>query len=244
MADSDSDYLDEIEPDVPPEPIQVAQRALILSAVVCRANIELYLDEEVREMYAEKIHEWLSDLDLWAYLEPRELEIINSDFGELRESVRAEGTWYAEGLALLGWALQCCDFPAHDHKVNAFQITGSLDFLFPEASAILTNPNLRSQEQIQAAREWYYSLHCGLRQVLHHHKVYYFPTWIDDYLHCLEIDPGTVKYENGIGYAGNSLSEIDRDELDEWEYVIHHRHRASIWLVGTYESYTELPVDT
>jgi hypothetical protein len=48
----------------PPSAVEVARRALILSAVVCRASIETYTDEEYKRQTSEDIHEWLDELKL------------------------------------------------------------------------------------------------------------------------------------------------------------------------------------
>src|SRR5690242_18501546 len=59
MVDESADL--EEPPDRPPAALEVARRSLILSAVVCRASIESYRDEEYKRQTVEDIHEWLDE---------------------------------------------------------------------------------------------------------------------------------------------------------------------------------------
>src|SRR4051794_12371627 len=103
---AEPDELDEeLERPPPPGPVDVARQALILSAVVCRSNLECYSDEEYRQDAAEDVQEWLGELGLWPYLEAEEERIIRAPFGGLPHHLGVGGTWYVEGLAILTWAL-------------------------------------------------------------------------------------------------------------------------------------------
>ena len=161
-ADRDNIY------DRPPSAVEVARRALILSAVVCRASIETYTDEEYKRQTAEDIYEWLEDLKLWPYLEPDEEAILCASFGAMPQGLGIRGTWFVEGLAILSWALRRSEFPPHDCKVDPIAITNDLDFLHPDAEKVLEKPTLREAMEIEAVREWFYDLHCTLRGFLFH----------------------------------------------------------------------------
>jgi hypothetical protein len=245
MADFDPERGEEEEeiPDEPPSPLAVARRALILSAVVCRANLEWYKDEDYRKEAVDSIREWFDDLDLWPHLEPDEAAILRAPLGKLERSMAVHGTWWVEGLAILSWALHCADFPPHDEKVNPIDVTNGLEFLAPEAAELLAAPTLRSAAELQACREWFYDAHCTLGGFLRHGGDGHLATWIVDYLRALAIDPQTVMVNGLLAYKGSALAEADRKQVQEWENLICERHRASIWLVGEYPEYTELPVD-
>jgi hypothetical protein len=229
--------------DQPPTPVTVARRALILSGVVCRCNLEWYKDEDYRKEAIADIHDWFDELDLWPHLEPDEAAILDAPLGKLKKRLAVQGTWWVEGLAILSWALHRGRFPPHDEKVDPIAVTNDLEFLAPEAAELLAEPTLRSATELQACREWFYDAHCELGGFLRHGGAGHLATWIIDYLRVLEIDPQTVMANGFLAYKGRALATVDRKELKEWESLICERHRASIWLVGTYPLYTELPVD-
>jgi hypothetical protein len=241
----ETDDPDNLREDPPPEPIAVARRALILSAVVCRANLERWDNEDGRQQTAGRIRDWFDALALWPHLEPREGQIIRAEFGALPRQLGVQGTWYVEGLAILAWAVQRGPLPSHEDRVDAFEVTDSLMFLSTDAASILESPNLRSPEEITAVREWFYDLHCALRCFLRWHRDGgELANWIGQYLGTLQIDPKSVMVDGRLTYRGKVLAECDHDELEDWEPVVCERHRAAIWLRGSDEPYTQLPVDT
>ncbi|MCI0457078.1 MAG: DUF4272 domain-containing protein [Gemmataceae bacterium] len=233
----------EENPDQPPPPIEVARRALILSAVVCRANLERYQDHDYRRRTREEIRDWLEELDLWPHLEPEEKKILSAPFGKLPRRLSIQGTWYVEGLAILAWALRRGDFPPHTEKVDVIAVTNALDFLHPDAAGLLEAPPLRSPDELKAAREWFYDAHCTLGGFLRHGNKGRLAEWIGQFLEKLAVKPEEVMVEGVLAFKGQPLPAADRKELENWEDLIRERHRASIWLVGTYPRYTELPVD-
>jgi hypothetical protein len=230
--------------DQPPEPIDVARRALILSGVVCRASIERYSDEDYKHETAGQIHEWFTELDLWPYLEPQEEEIIRAAFGEMPRRLQVEGTWFIEGLAVLAWALGRDVFPPHDTKVDPIAVTNALDFLDDGARHLLMSPQLRDRVELDAAREWYYDVHCTLRGFTNHGGTGRLAGWIGGFLATFAVDPEAVMIDGCLALDGKRIIDVDRKRLDDWESVICERHRAVIWLEGSYPLYTELPVDT
>ena len=230
-------------PDRPPAALDVARRALILSAVVCRASIESYRDEEYKRQTLQDIHEWFDELKLWPHLEPNEEEILRTPLGEMSQRSQIKGTWIAEGLAILSWALQRGEFPPYDGKVDPIAVTNALDFLHPDAEKLLESPALREAIELEAAREWFYDLHCTLRGFLFHNGDG-GADWIDHYLAVLELDQKAIRHERSLRFAGRPLREAERARLHEWEWIITERHRASIWLQGECPLFSHVSVDT
>jgi Domain of unknown function (DUF4272) len=235
---------DEEQVTPPPSPVAVARRALILSAVVCRANLERYTDEEYRREAFADIHEWFDELALWPHLVPREEKIIRAEFGTLPRHLEIAGTWYVEGLAILAWALRRGDFPPHDRKVDAIAVTNALDFLHPDAAKLLKAPKLRSPDELQAAREWFYEVHVRLRQFLNRGGNGRLAPDVRQFIDALGLDRAEVMAGDGLAFRGKHLADADRDEVSEWEHVICERHRAVMWLEGDEEPFTEISVDT
>jgi hypothetical protein len=232
------------KPDRPPAPAAVARRALILSGVMCRAFLEGHPDARYRREVMEEIREWFHNLGLWAHLEPEEEKLIRSPFGAMTKWRQRQGTWYSEGLAILAWALGRSNFPPHDRRVDPIAITNTLSFLDPEAADLLTSPSLRGPKELEAAREWFYDLHCTFRGFLYHGGDGRLASWVGDYLAVLGIEPKAVMHEGGLTFDGSPLAEADRERLEGWEQVVFERHRAAIWLLGEEPLYTELAVDT
>jgi hypothetical protein len=245
MAEDEDDLgEDELSRPPPPSPVEVARRALVLSGVVCRAFIEDDKDEKSRRVMAEETRAWFDQLGLWPYLEPYEREIIDTEFGAMSRHLAIAGTWFVEGLAILAWALRRGKFPPHDKQVDPIAVTNSLDFLFPDAADLLAAPTLRPAEEIKAAREWFYDIHCSLRGFLHHNGDGHLAYWIGDYMKILGLKRKSVMVGKGLAFEGRPLAEADRTRLEQWEPVICERHRASMWLVGDEDPYTEISVDT
>ena len=107
-----------------------------------------------------------------------------------------------------------------------------------------TGSLLREVVELEAAREWFYDLHCTLRGFLFHNGNGFLAEWIDQYLDMLALDPKMIRDGRSLRYEGRLLSEAERKRLQEWEWVITERHRASIWLMGEYPFFTEVSVDT
>jgi hypothetical protein len=244
MAYQQRDEKDEYDQPPPPAPVDVAWRALVLSGVVCRACLEGYTDEEYKQQTAGFIREWFDELGLWPYLEPDEGEIIRAPFGALPHQLGVDGTWFVEGLAILAWALRRADFPPHDQKVDPIAVTNALDFLDPGAARLLRSPTLRPPAELAAAREWFYDIHCTLRQFLFYQGDGHLADGIGQYVNRLGLDPDAVLFEGGLAIDGGPLARAGRERLEVWEWAIRERHRAAIWLRGEYALYTELPVDT
>jgi hypothetical protein len=227
----------------PPGPVAVARRALILSGVVCRAFIEDSTDESRRELVGD-IHDWFDDLDLWPYLEAEEEEITQVELGKMPRQLRHRATWYSEGLAILAWALRRADFPPHNDQVEPTFVTEALDFLSPDAEELLKAPTLRPREELDAAREWFYDVHCTLRGFLNHSGDGHLATGIEQFVQTLGLDQAVVMVGNILAFESNPIDVVDRKRLQEWEQVIFERHRAVMWLEDSDEPYTEISVDT
>jgi hypothetical protein len=228
----------------PQTPINVARRALILSGVVCRASLESCPDKTLREGTLQRVNEGFDRLELWPHLEPTEERIIRANYGTMDKRLAIRGQWFVEGLAILGWALGLGEFPRHDQTVDPFEVTGNLGFLDPSAEDLLKSPKLRPLRELKAAREWYYDAHCTIRGFLNHGGDGHLAEWIDDFPAILDVKPQSVMVDRILAVDGRPLHEISRGRVQECEWVIGERHRGTIWLVGEYPSFTELPVDT
>ena len=230
----------------PPSAQQVAQRALCLCAVTCRG----YLDNGSGDPHAGalpgRMRGWLAHNQLLDCLEPWEAELISVDLGELPRQRVYQATWAAEGLAVLGWALGRCDFPAHDRQVDPYAVTDALAFLAEDTRQFIETAELRGEEELQACRELKYAIHCRLREYLRNKTSRDISSWLEqEWLDLLRVDRGCILVEADLGIGGQPISATAEDVAQKCEWSVCRQHRASIWLIGEESpSYWDWPVDT
>jgi hypothetical protein len=228
----------------PPTAIAVAKRALVLSGVACRAFLEKIDDDEQRHGLADAIADFFNELDLWPFLEPYEQKVFDCTIGEMPPRMQIRGTWFAEGVSILAWALRRRDFPPHDQEIDPIVITNSLDFLGGGAKDLLISPRLRRSVDLETARLWFYEMHCTLRGFLHYGGSGRLPNWLGEYLHIFNLPPDRVTFAGLLLIDGKPLAELDRARVEACENIIRERHRAAIWLAGEHSVYTDIRVDT
>jgi hypothetical protein len=229
---------------LPPEPMRVARRALIQSAVVCRGSIELdAIDPDVGETH-ERLCAWLEHLDLFPAMEPMEKKILTAPLGALNRQQVIRATWAAEGLAILAWALRRFDLAEHDAKVDPFALTASLGLLDEDAISLVNEAELRAPDELQACREMLYAIHCRFGQHRRGEPRMDFMTWIEPgWLVLLGMDQSAFLVEGDLGIDGKSIDNADETLVKDGEWITQRRHQASIWLLGEYQLYTETPAD-
>ena len=229
----------------PPTPIQVAQRSLILSALVCRGHIELDAGNPEAQSLAKRIVDWLEPLDLNSVMEPNEAAVINSPLGQVPKQIAINATWQTEGLAIIAWALGRGAFPLHDEQVDQYTVTDSLEFLIEDAAEFIRMPELRTAKELHACRELEYAIHCRLRNYIREKNQKDFTRWIEmEWLEILKIDANHLIAGNDLAIGGRPIFEVDEQNVQTCAQITWERHRAAIWLFGEYPIYSELPVDT
>jgi tetratricopeptide (TPR) repeat protein len=134
-----------------PSARRVAARAMVLSAIVCRALLE--------EEHTAGIHEhaegraallsWIEELGLEAELEPAELEFLATPVGRASQRQTIDGVWRKEGLGVLAWALGRFRIPRYDKPTDPDAVLPSLEFLsVNDAAALCESAGLRPAEEI------------------------------------------------------------------------------------------------
>lgn len=105
--------------------------------------------ESAAETYAQS-RAWLTAHGLDAELEPRERAFLDRPLGSASEEEAAAGSWRAEGLAVLAWALGVAELPGPDQESDPMELWTALDFLSDGKPAILDYPALRTPAEISA----------------------------------------------------------------------------------------------
>ncbi len=239
------DARDQSAAEPPVAAARVACRALILAAVVCRASLECGAGQSDTKSLCNRILEWLTGLDLWDEVDPSETKILHAPLGTLETKDVIRATWYAEGLAVLSWALNRFELPRHDEKVDPYAVTDSLCFLGEDAEEVISTARLRSATELQACRELMYAIHCRLRDFTRSKGRKNFTSWVEKtWIATLRLDAAQLIVHEDLGIDGKPINEVEESRLQECEWIICERHRGIIWLFGGYPMYSQTPVDT
>jgi hypothetical protein len=224
---------------------RVARRSLILAAVVCRGSIDSGAGQPEAESLRQRILDWLTGLNLWDEVEPGEREILYAPLGKLEAKQVIRTTWYAEGLAILAWALNRLGLPRHDEKVDPYAVTDSLWFLSEDAAEVISTARLRSVTELEACRELLYAIHCRLRDFARNRGRKNFTTWVEKtWIATLRLDAAHLIVHDDLAIDGKAITEVEESRLQECEWATCERHRAIIWLFGEYPVFSQTPVDT
>jgi hypothetical protein len=144
-----------LRPDVdvilrPPQPPaqRVVRRALVLSAVACRSQLEPHAgDAEARAIH-ESVRAWLAVARADAEMEDEERRIVATPLGQLSRDDAAAAGWRGEGAATLAWGLGCWSLPAIDTCVDAADVAMRLDWLGEEPSVFCDAARLRARSDV------------------------------------------------------------------------------------------------
>lgn len=231
--------------DRPVEATRVARRALVLAAVVCRGSIDRDAGQPEAESVRNRVLDWLTRLGLWDEVEPWEENVLRADIGKLEAKEVIQSTWYAEGLAVLAWALNRLDLPRHDEKVDPYAVTDSLWFLSEGAADVIRTARLRSELELKACRELLYAIHCRLRDFARHKSRKDFTSWVEQaWMAALKVGAAQLIVQGDLALNGKPIAGVKESCLQEGEWLTRERHRAIIWLYEGYPIYSQTPVDT
>lgn len=137
----------------PPAARRVAARALVLAAIVARAQLERPGEAgENRDQACAIPFATLKRLGIASELEPRERAFLKAPAGRADTAITAVASWRAEGLAVLGWALNRSPLPPYDEAVDARTMQDAIGFTQLEtAGDLLTASTLRPAAEINRA---------------------------------------------------------------------------------------------
>ena len=228
-----------------PTATQVAQRSLVLAAIVCRAFIDSGETDPDAISLHEHILSWLTRLNLWDEMEPSEEKLLRAPLGRLASADVLRATWLVEGLAVLAWAIGRFDLPLCDEQVNPYAITDALWFLSGDAADIIGDAVLRSPAELEAYRELLYAIHSRLRDFTRHQIKDDFIHWINpEWLAYLNMTATDLVARGDLSIDGKPIWETEKGRLREVLSITSERHRATIWLMGEQTNYSEITVDT
>jgi hypothetical protein len=225
---------------VPPTPLRVARRALVLASVARRGFLER--DSE-SEPLRQRVFAWLDALGFVDELEPDEASLLTTPVGHLTPQRSIDAGWRCEGLVVLAWALGSHDLPAHDESVHPKEVADSVGFLNAAPSA-LGIPTLRSQTELQRCSDLFFALHWRLREFSLFRKPIDFASVARTTgFGPLEID-GLRLVEGDLAIGPFPVSAAPEFEFSRCLSIALERHQAANWLRGHAEAYSEVPTNT
>ncbi len=248
VADDASDNDDEdYEDPVRPTPERIAARTLALTAVAARATLEFDNMEssDNLDIHRKRILEWIEELGIGSELEPQEWKVLQRVVGTLEQQDFINAMWRVEGLAVLAWALQLYPIPEYDELVNPPELYSAIGLFDVDAGRrVLSEPNLRSEQELDAMLEHLLALHWRMRDFSIRPQKMDFVSfskkcWFGSFdLSKFRVIDGDL----AIGYV--AISEADPDELSRVSSLAMERHLAINWLFGHSKIYSQTDTST
>lgn len=241
-VDTDDDSA-ELEFDPPPTH-RVAARALVLAAVACRSLIETDAGKDGVEALRARILPWLVDLGIADELEDAERALIETPVGKLDNRARVNGSWRAEGVVVLAWALRYCDLPSYEVECDPSGVANGMGFLADRAETPLAAGRLRAPEEIEHWANTYLTLHWRLRQFMLEPKAMDFPAFAAScrWGPLTVVELGLAEGDLAIG--GQRIDGACERAIRTTLSIVQERHLAFNWLLGWEPVYSEVPTDT
>jgi hypothetical protein len=222
----------------PPTARQVAARALVVSAVVCRGFIDSGLGKPGMEAMHGRLLNWLHRLGLAEAIEPAELETLQAPLGTLPAEERVDATWQGECLAVLAWALGRYELPAFDAAVDPADVNAALGFLSDAPPPLAAGVRLRPSAEIDGLAERLFAAHWRLKRFDDDPKPLEFVAAAADPQLGLKLE-GLPLSDGDLAVRGKALTALPEAERLEVLRIVTERHRAANWLAGYSGFYAE-----
>lgn len=231
------------DPD-PPSALRVAQRALVLASVACRA----FIDDSGGEEWGPKLHRdlkaWIPRTGLRDECEEWELALLEAPLGKLDPKDRVNASWMSEGMAVLSWALGKSDLPPHDETADPKAVADGLGFLKESAGGLLASPRLRSEAELGEMEERMFAVHWRLREFsltrkpVDLRKVAGNPWMGETGVRQLPLIGGD------LSIRGVRISDAGEKDWRGCLSIALERHRAANWLAGFCPVYSDVDTST
>jgi hypothetical protein len=229
---------------VPPDAVRVAARALVLTAVTARGQIERADDKGRAEEHRRDICHWLDHLDIAREIEPSEHALIRAPVGSLDQQSMTDAVWRGEAIVPLAWSLGRTELPHCDEMCDSFEVAKRLGFLREGPSTALARPSLRPPADIAHWANTYLTLHWRLKQFSISQDRIPFA----DYVAWATWGPLTVAeldlLDGDLAVQGERIDRISRDQYDRATSIARERHKAFNWLLGFVRIYSLVRTST
>lgn len=248
-----SDAVDEdfVEVDLR-SPLQVAERCIILAALIRRLWIESSVAlPEPGDWSAEAfdLREWLRVEGLWNSLTTPEMDFLELPLGDATDDQIAVVAWQAEGLSTLGWALGLVDSLTPGELGEITGVVQAVPAPWDKINEWTHAARLRPEAEIATERdraeilEWRVGIE-GPRRLSDEQQRADYVAAIAEVVRearssgLLESDGDT-----DLAIGGKSVAWFDDPELERLSALAEERLRALNWLCGHGTTWDAVPLD-
>jgi hypothetical protein len=228
----------------PPTPDRIAARAIVLSAVSCRALIEKDARKPGAEELRKSVIEWLDRIGVSGEMEQSEAAILSTPLGKLEKKTTVDATWSSEGMVVLAWVLGCAALPQFYVECEPSDVANAMGFLGERETTVLRRPELRDSSEVAVPEETYLTLHWRLRQFSIESSPMDFAAYVS---RCnwgpLRLD-NLELCEGDLAIKGVRIDRLDYAVFRRTLSIVQERHRAFNWLIGWDSVYSQVTTDT
>ncbi|NOU27074.1 MAG: DUF4272 domain-containing protein [Polyangiaceae bacterium] len=227
-----------------PSAQRALERAWVLSCLVARGSIEGKDDVKGREATRRAVLSWFDAMGLQTEAEPSELAILRTRIGKLEPQTAIDCTWACEAIVVLLWALHEAEVgPAHAQVPDPRAIVGATGYL-DEAGAreLAARASMRPQAEIAAYAEQARNVHWRLRRLRAGVAAYDCTRVFDD--EAPERVAPVELVEGDLAFDGTPVGRVARPVIASALSIAAQRQRASSWLEGDAQLYSEVVLDT
>jgi Domain of unknown function (DUF4272) len=157
-----------------------------------------------------------------------------SPVGKLEEDHAWHMSWLAEGVMVLGWALDHCEFPSYDQEADLgllWHLAG-LTQDGRQAAQLVSMASLRPEAEIKKASDQMLAVHWRLKQFLQdqtHRDLHAFA----EKASFMHLDLGMIQVEEGdLAIDGLPLAKCELSRVEVVANVVTERQKMMRWLMG------------
>jgi hypothetical protein len=228
---------------VPPFAERVAQRALVLAAVVMRTQLETERATDESRRRQREILRWLDDSGAGAECEPYERRLLEAPVGSVPPQESVNASWDAEGMAVLAWALRRSELPPFDRRCQPTAVAKSLGFGQPPEQSVIVGASLREPAEIAALGARLFTVHWRLRELSLRPKA----VNVAEVAARTSLRLSTERLpivEGDLAIDGVPVARAPEERWRECLSIATERHRAANWLMGFERLYGDVITDT
>ena len=232
------------ETPTPPTPDRVGARALVLSAVSCRALIEKDAGKPGAEQLRKNVIKWLKRIGVSDEMERSEAALLSTPLGKLDKKTTIDASWISEGMVVLAWVLGCVPLPPFYSECEPSDVANAMGFLGERENTVLQRLRLRDSGEVAVYEETYLTLHWRLRQFSTESRPMDFAAYVSS---CkwgpLRLDQLEL-CEGDLAVAGVRIDRLDYALFRKTLSIVQQRHQAFNWLIGWDSIYSQVTTDT
>lgn len=228
-----------------PAPLRVARRALALSALTCRSQLEPHAgDAEARAIH-DGVRGWIVATGVDAELEPDELALVNTPLGQLAREAAALAGWRGEAAAVLAWALGRWELGAIDAPVDASDVAMALGWLEDAPPVLADDVRLRARTDVVQLAEMLEAAQWALDRALAQEPVVSLRTFdAGSFRWPRNAAPLAFTPEGDLSLAERPLTGAPEHLLRLVRRIVVERRIAVTWLAGQNARYSAITIET